>query len=188
MKKILVALVLSTVMLSGCGMFRSSKAWEKAKQENPLEIPPNMDRPNVSDALTIPTVNAQHEQAAATTVSPNSLHLPNDVDSAYKRVGLALGNGDIGAIASQSDAEHTYQVKMAPKMELGSKQGFLQRHFSNTQDAPGSSGSPTSGDKAAPTVMVQVKPAADGGSIVSATGDPQQVGRLIGALRARLGG
>ncbi|MBB6183733.1 hypothetical protein [Oleiagrimonas soli] len=188
MKKILVALVLSTVLLSGCGLFRSSKSWQKAKQENPLEIPPNMDRPNVSEALTIPTVNAQHEQTDA-NARPGTLHLPGDVDSAYKRVGLALGNGDIGSIANQNDAEHTYQVAMDSKMELGSNQGFLQRHFSNTQNAPSDTSSDSSSsEKTKSTVLVQVKADAAGGSTVSASGDPQLVGRLMGALRARLGG
>jgi uncharacterized lipoprotein len=192
MKKIIVALVLvSTVMLSGCGLFHSDKAWEKAKQENPLEIPPNMDRPNVSDALTIPSVNADHAtQAMASSSTPGALHLSGDVDSAYKRVGLALGNGDIGSVVSQSDSEHTYHVAMASKMQLGSSQGFMQRHFSNTQNKQAASGDASS--SAAPAqsanVLVQVTAAPDGGSQVSASGDPQQVARLMNALKARLGG
>jgi len=190
MKKITVALMLSTVMLSGCGLFHSGKAWKDAKQENPLEIPPDMDRPNVSNALSIPTVNAQQAQPAA-AAKPGVLHLDSDVETAYKRVGLIIGNGDIGSITSQSDSSHTYQVAMASKMKIGSSQGFLERHFSNAQDA-GAAGNGASGSAdasaQAPSVTVQVSAAAGGGSNVSATGDPQQVARLMSALKARLGG
>lgn len=188
MKKIIVALVLSTVMLSGCGLFHSDKAWKKAQQENPLEVPPDMDRPNVSDALTIPTVNDEHAQAAA-TATPGVLHLNSDVESAYKRVGLALGNGDIGSIASQSDSAHTYEVAMASKMQIGSSQGFLERHFSNTQNQEASTASTSSaGSSSSAHVLVQVQAAPGGGSDVSASGDPEQVARLMSALKARLGG
>lgn len=191
MKKIIVALVLSTLTLSGCGLFHSGKPWKDAKQENPLEIPPNMNRPNVSDALTIPSVNAQQAPPAAPTpaAQPGVLHLNGDVGTAYKRVGLALGNGDIGNITSQSDSNHTYQVAMATKMQIGSSKGFLQRHFSNTQNADGAGASASSDAGAqAASVTVQVTAAPEGGSNVSATGDPQQVARLMTALKARLGG
>jgi uncharacterized lipoprotein len=192
MKKTIVALLLGTLVLSGCGWLHSDKSWNRAKQENPLEIPPNMNRPNVSDALSIPTVNAQQERQASTPSSPNMLHLDTDVDSTYKRVGLALGNGDFGTIASQSDSEHTYQVAMTPKMQLGSSQSFMQKHFSNAQGTDGTQGKDASaasgGAAPGPRVVVQVKPAAGGGSDVSATGDPQAVARLMTALKARLGG
>lgn len=195
MKKIIVALMLSTTMLSGCGLFHSGKPWKDAKQENPLEIPPNMDRPNVSNALTIPTVNAQQSQpaaAGAAAARPGVLHLDSDVDTAYKRVGLVLGSGDIGTVTSQSDSSHTYQVTMASKMQLGSSQGFLERHFSNAQNADkagsGTSGSTDATAQAPSAVTVQVSAAAGGGSDVSASGDPQQVARLMSALKSRLGG
>jgi uncharacterized lipoprotein len=191
MKKTTVALMLCTVMLSGCGLFHSGKPWKDAKQENPLEIPPNMDRPNVSNALTIPTVNAQQSQPAP-AAKPGVLHLDSDVDTAYKRVGLILGNGDIGSITSQSDSSHTYQVAMASKMQLGSSQGFLERHFSNAQNADkagnGSSAAADATAQAPSAVTVQVSAAAGGGSDVSASGDPQQVARLMSALKSRLGG
>ena len=188
MKKIIVAMLLSTLMLSGCGLFHSDKSWKKAQQESPLEIPPQLDRPNVSEALAIPTVNADHEEEA-TASSRGTLHLNTDVDSAYKRVGLALGNGDIGSIVSQSDTGHTYQVAMASKIQIGSSQGFLQRHFSNTQNPAGedSSSGSSSGQPVA-NVTVQVMPAAGGGSEVRASGDPQQVAKLMNVLKSRLGG
>jgi len=195
MKKTIVALLLASLVLSGCGWLHSDKSWKRAQQENPLEIPPNMNRPDVSDALSIPTVNAQKPQKAdqaKAPSAPNMLHLNSDVESAYKRVGLVLGNGDIGTIAAQDDSAHTYQVTMAPKMQLGSSQSFLQRHFSNAPGAAGQASGATADAGAAsapaPKVTVQVKAAAGGGSNVTASGDPQQVARLMSALKSRLGG
>lgn len=52
MKKLLIALcVAALLMLSGCG---TNGAWKKAKQENPLQIPPGLDHPATTNALTIP--------------------------------------------------------------------------------------------------------------------------------------
>jgi uncharacterized lipoprotein len=190
---IALTLALSTAALAGCSIFHSDKKpWEQAKQERPLEIPSSMDRPSVSEALVIPTVNAQHQtaQAPANAVNATILHLDSGVDKAYKRVGLALGNGDMGSITAQSEADHTYQVAMKSKLDIGSNTGFLQRHFSNTQSSPDASGasSSSSGDKPAVIVTLRVEPAAGGGSTVSAQGDPQQAARLISTLKARLGG
>lgn len=196
MKKIVViAPALLALVLSGCGLFHSSKPWQQARQENPLEIPPKMDRPDVSDALTIPRVNAQQSDDAGSSSANggaqiNSLHLDSGVDAAYKRVGLALGNGDIGSVISQSDVTHTYQVAMKPKLDVSSGKGFFARHFSNAQQAPQESGKAAAGESRpkGPMVTVQVSAAEAGGSTVTAQGDPQQVLHLMDALKARLGG
>ncbi len=44
------ALLLSVLVVSGCGAFRSTKDWERAQQEAPLEIPPGLDTPSTSAA------------------------------------------------------------------------------------------------------------------------------------------
>lgn len=189
MKKFVVALVLATVALSGCGLFRSSKSWEKAKQENPLEIPPGMDRPSVSEALVIPSVNAPKQAASAASANATSLHLDDDVDSAYRRVGLALERGDLGTVSAQDESAHSYQVTMSAQQGIESNKGFFERHFSNTQNAPdqpGAGAAPTNASKG-PVVNVRVEPAAAGGSTVSVQGDAEQAARLAAALKARLG-
>ncbi len=55
MKKLLVALLLSTLLVSGCSYLSSHRhAWENAKQENPLELPPGLDRPVTNGTMNIP--------------------------------------------------------------------------------------------------------------------------------------
>ena len=63
----LPALALTGLLLSGCGMFRSTKAWETAKQETPLEIPPGLDTPTASEALVIPPPGANQPNANGAT-------------------------------------------------------------------------------------------------------------------------
>ena len=133
MKKLLTALILSTLVLSACGAFRSEHAWKKAKQENPLQVPPGMDRPSTAAALTIPPPNEAASTAATPTAAPaaasaparetaanaTQMHLPGDVDTAYKRVGLALQQGGAGSVTAQDPAQHTYQLSVASKPALG---------------------------------------------------------------------
>ncbi len=205
MKTLLIALALSTLMLSGCGMFRSHHAWKQAKQENPLQIPPGLDRPATTDALTIPPPPAGSTQATpaqgakpaakpAQTLAPGStrMHLSDDVDTAFKRVGLALQRGDLGSVTSQDAATHTYQLSVDTRPALGESQGFLQKHFSNLQKNPGdekaSGGSALNRSNGSVTVTLKVSPASGGGSTVAASGDPQQAAHVISVLSGRLGG
>ena len=193
MKKLLIAMALSALMLSGCGMFRSSKAWEKAQQENPLEIPPGLDHPSASAALVIPPPpSSQAQEAAAPAPAPateqgaTSLQLPDDVDTAYRRVGQALERGDLGTVSAQDDTAHTFQLEVRSQPVAGQEQGFFQKHFSNAQQENKPDALAAGGPVA--TVMVKVDAGADGGSTVSAQGDPQQAARVINVLKGRLGG
>lgn len=198
MKKLLIALIVSTLVLSGCGMFRAQHAWKKAKQENPLQIPPEMDRPSTAAALTIPPPTDTSGQASTspapetTLANATRMHLSDDVDTAFKRVGLALQQGGLGTVTAQDPARHTYQVSMGKGPELGSSQGFLQKHFSNMQasgdDATTSSSGKLGSGQGTSTVTIQVAPARGGGSTVSASGDPQQAAHVISGLSGRLGG
>lgn len=199
MKKLLVVLILSILMLSGCGIFRSKHAWKQAKQENPLQIPPSLDRPSTTAALTIPppgnTQAASATQSAATQpkasmANPTRMHLPGDVATAYKRVGLALQHGDLGTVSAQDAASHTYQLSFSNAPDLGSSQSFMQKHFSNLNQSgqSDSSSSDLGKSQGTTTVMLKVAPAKNGGSIVSAQGDPQQAVHVISVLRGRLGG
>jgi uncharacterized lipoprotein len=199
MKKLLIALIMSMLVLSGCGAFRSQHAWKKAKQENPLQIPPNMDRPSASAALTIPPPSGPASQASAQTpaqaapaVAANStqMRLPGDVDTAYKRIGLALQQGGLGSVTAQDAARHTYQLSVNSRPTLGSSKSFLQKHFSNlnNQQASATGSDNANAGAGTSTVTLRVTPAAAGGSMVRASGDPQQAVHVISVLSGRLGG
>lgn len=202
MKKLPIALIVATLALSGCGLFGTKHAWKQAEQENPLQIPPGMDRPATTAALTIPPPG--NTQAASTTaqapaqaVAPRAsnattMHLSDDVDTAYKRIGLALQNGDLGTVTAQDATQHTYQLSVSSKPVISSSPSFLQKHFSNLnkQQGAGSNGASTSarGGEGAVVVTLRVTPAQGGGSTVRASGDPEQAARVISVLDSRLAG
>src|SRR5215469_13453206 len=92
----LPVLALSAMLLSGCGMFRSQKAWETAKQESPLEIPPGLDTPSSSAALVIPEQGANNPTSNGATARlgesggqqiADGFVLNDNVDNTYRRVG-----------------------------------------------------------------------------------------------------
>ncbi|HET7359558.1 MAG TPA: hypothetical protein VFJ04_05370 [Rhodanobacteraceae bacterium] len=190
MKKLLIAMALSALMLSGCGIFRSHSQWKQAQQESPLEIPPGMDHPSASAALVIPPPANEAPAPAATAMQgATSLHLADDVDAAYRRVGQALERGDLGTVAAQDDASHSFRLEVRPQETTGSSQSFLQKHF-NTGNAPAEDAAPEPTQAAGPvaSVTIHIVAASEGGSTVSAQGDPQQSVRIINVLRGRLGG
>lgn len=194
MKKLLIVLALSVLMLSGCGIFRSHKAWDKAKQQAPLEIPPSMDRPSTDAALVIPpkvepqTQTASAASAPVQSTDPTRMHLDGDVDSAWRRVGQALSRGDLGTVSAQDQAGHSFELTVANKLALGQEQSFMQKHFNNTQDQQAAAQENNSASPGSSiTLTIRVTPATDGGSMVSAQGDPAQAARVVSALKSRLG-
>jgi hypothetical protein len=183
------ALLLSVLVVSGCGAFRSKKDWEKAQQEAPLEIPPGLDTPSTSAALVIPDVGSG---AAGATTGPaaapvsDGFVLADDVDAAYRRIGELLSVGDVGKVTSHDDATHSYQIAVNRGKPEG-RPGFFRRMFGggknadqDTRDAPASTGGGTH--------SVQLSVTSSGtGSEVRAQGDADGVRRVIDALKSRMG-
>jgi len=187
----LPALVLTGLLLSGCGIFRSEKAWQTAKQQSPLEIPPGMDTPNASAALVIPPVGANRPTANGATArvgnTPSAITdgfiLADSVDDTYRRVGEALSNGEIGTLQSHDDAAHSYSLSVLASDQPAEKTGFFGRMFGR-----GSSSSASGPNVAPRQVVVTVAGSGQGSSEVRAQGDAAAVAKVIDSLKSRLGG
>lgn len=187
----LPVLALSALLLSGCGMFRSQKAWEAAKQESPLEIPPGLDTPSTSAALVIPEPGANNPTSNGATAHTgknsgtiaDGFVLNDNVDSTYGRVGQALEKGDIGEVVAHDDAAHTYTLNVVASDEPTAKKGLFSSMFNGkskqTADAPG----------AAPhQVQVTIGGSGEKASEVRAQGDAAAVAKVVDTLKSRLGG
>lgn len=204
MKKWQFVLPVSTLaclmLLSGCQTVRSHNPfrhrgpdYQAAQQEQPLEVPPGLDTPPTSEALSVPGadntsgavgpstgVNASSAATAYPRVTGNSLTLSDQPDSAYHRVGLALERGGVGSVAAHDDTAHTYQVAVnsVATTEQPAQGGFfhrlLHRSHSEAQTVTG-------------TVNVRVAPSGSG-SVVTLQGEADAVERVLSMLQQRLGG
>jgi hypothetical protein len=185
----LPALALTGLLLSGCGMFRSERAWQNAKQQTPLEIPPGLDTPSATAALVIPPAGSNQPTSNGATArvgsNPGTITdgfiLSDSVDETYRRVGEALANGDIGSLQGHDDAAHSYNLSVMASDQPAEKTGFFGRMFGK--------GSSSSGPSVAPRpVVVTVNSSGQGSSEVRAQGEAAAVAKVVDSLKSRLGG
>lgn len=204
-----MAMVGALTSLSACQTIRSHNPfrhreadYKSAQQVQPLEVPPGLDTPPNSEALSIPeaggpqvTVNGKPVGtvgANASAIPPegnapptavvtgNTLTLADDPASAYRRVGLALERGGVGTVSAHDDNAMTYQVAVASTVTTKpeEKGGFFHRMFhhshSETKTVSGA-------------VTVSVAPSGSG-SVVNVQGDEEAVERVLAVLQQRLGG
>ncbi|WP_201314468.1 hypothetical protein [Dyella sp. EPa41] len=184
-------LAVSALLLSGCGMFRSQKAWETAKQESPLEIPPGLDTPSSNAALVIPEQGANNPTSNGATAHvgkggnqiADGFVLNDSVENTYRRVAQTLEKGDIGQVVGHDDDAHTYSLSVIASDEPEGKKGFFSSMFNGkskkSEDAPG----------AAPKqVQLTISSSGEKASEVRAQGDAAAVAKVIDTLKGRLGG
>ena len=187
----LPALALSGLLLTGCGMFRSHKAWDTAQQQSPLEIPPSLNRPSTSEALMIPPPGANQPTANGTTASVGSADgqiadgfvVTDNVDNAYHRVGKVLENGSLGQLVGHDDTAHSYTLNVSAAAVQQKKRGFFGRMFGRHKDdvaaAPGAGSH---------QVQVSINGSGTNASEVRAEGNAAAVAKVIDTLKSRLGG
>lgn len=190
----LPAVALSGLLLSGCGMFRSHKAWETAQQESPLEIPPSLDRPSTSEALVIPPPGGNQPTSNGATASvgaaagasagqiADGFVLGDSVDESYRRVGQVLESGSLGEVTGHDDAAHTYTLVVSNAVAKQEKKGFFGRLFGGKGD---SENSPRAGSH---QVQVTISSSGTTGSQVRAVGHAAAVAKVVDTLKSRLGG
>ncbi|SEV98834.1 hypothetical protein [Luteibacter sp. 329MFSha] len=184
------ALLLSVLVVSGCGAFRSKKDWERAQQEAPLEIPPGLDTPSTSAALVIPDVGSGAAGGASTAPAAapvsDGFVLADDADAAYRRIGELLSVGDLGKVTAHDDATHTYQLAVNRGKPEG-RPGLFRRMFGGGKNAPQDAGNGSSATQGGTHAVVLTINASGTGSEVRAQGDADGVRRVIDALKSRLG-
>jgi uncharacterized lipoprotein len=140
-----IALTASS-LLAGCGWFnrhahKNDDVYKTSVQEHPLEVPPDLDKPNVSGALTIPDATPTAATSAAVTpegssappatfaaapaattpaateavppaiLSGDTLHVQDSVDSVWNRVGLAIERSGAATILARDEAGRSYDVQ-----------------------------------------------------------------------------
>ncbi len=187
----LPAVALSGLLLAGCGMFRSHKAWDTAQQEAPLEIPPNLDRPSTSAALMIPPPGANQPTANGATSQGSAVDgqmtdgfvLADSVDKAYGRVGKELEGGKLGELAGRDDSAHSYTLNVSNAVVQQKKKGFFGRMFGGDKKE-----AVRASTGASHQVSITVGASGTSGSEVRAQGSAAAVAKVIDTLKSNLGG
>jgi uncharacterized lipoprotein len=114
-----VAVVL--VSQAGCTWTRNKLGmdakYEDSVQNRPLEVPPGLDLPNTTGAIVVPemTTGGPATGAAAPGAAPaaggiTSFTMADTVESAWRRIGLALGNIDGVSISERAQLLNSYAV------------------------------------------------------------------------------
>ena len=206
---LLLAVVALVFALGGCGWFGGkTKEYETSREERPLEVPPDLDAPATSSALTIPDTRPPaagiSASAPGTSVPPSgdvpptppapvpssytagedsTLRVVDAPDGAWKRVGFALERSGVAAVAGRDETAGTYTVMGQREVAAPTDQGFFKKLFGG-----GKQGTTTE----AVTRVVRI--VADGeGSLISVEDESGNQSsdefsrRVIEALRQRLG-
>ncbi|MBN8726827.1 MAG: hypothetical protein J0H15_03885 [Xanthomonadales bacterium] len=210
------ATLAAATLLGGCGFMREhfgrkDPAYQQAPQDRPLEVPPDLDRPTESSALTIPPASSGSPQVlvlgappeAASTAPPpgpaaaaaapaapiapgvaidgGALRVNDTVESTFARVGLALERSGAASITTRDDAGHAYAVETTGQA-AGEEPGWFKRAITFGQ----------AGKKGTARVPLTVRVSADGtGSRVTIEGASDEASReaaraLMATLRQRL--
>lgn len=156
----LPVMLIAASLLGGCGFFsrhaeRQNESYKQSVQSRPLEVPPDLDNPASSTALTIPDARpasstpvpaaesggaesgAPPAIASAPAAAPptaagpgviasgDGLVVADTVDNTFRRVGLALERSGAARILGSDAAAHTYNVETTGQTTI--KPGWFKR-------------------------------------------------------------
>lgn len=109
-----VALVAVAVLgASGCKWFRKgSDLYAQSPESRPLEVPPDLDRPDTSAAMQLPETGSvtRSATAAAGSAQPNGFAVAGDRDQVFNRVGEVLAATEGLTVVNRAQLLGTYDV------------------------------------------------------------------------------
>lgn len=97
-----LALVLAT---SGCGWLKNKTNYQASKEGSPLEVPPDLDRPDTSAATGLPVAST----AGAPSTGGRD-RLPVSAAEAYPKVGEVLASVPGVVVNGRAEALSSYDV------------------------------------------------------------------------------
>jgi len=112
-----LVLVLTASTLGGCAWFRSEPPHLAATESRPLEVPPDLVLPSSVTALQVPPLAAGGAAMpgdvppAVVATAGGAFVLADSAESAFARVGLALGRVDGVDSSTPVPALNAYEVR-----------------------------------------------------------------------------
>lgn len=113
------AVAIAMLSQAGCAWTRNKLGmdakYQDSVQNQPLEVPPGMDTPPALGAITVPDVAANAGPGSIGTSVPGtaaiaSFTLTDSLDSAWRRVGIALGKIEGVSNVEPAQALSSYEV------------------------------------------------------------------------------
>ncbi len=104
-----LALVLLVVSVAGCSWFKKGAKgdYALAPEARPLEVPPDLNVPNTSGAMQVPSAGQVGPAAAP---AAGGFNVAGSRDEAFTRVGEALAGVEGVTVASRAQLLGTYDV------------------------------------------------------------------------------
>lgn len=113
------AVAIAMLSQSGCAWTRSKLGmdakYQDSVQNQPLEVPPGLDTPPTLGAITVPDLGPNAGSASIAEGAPAAsavatFTLADNLDSAWRRIGIALGKIDGASNVQPSQALSSYEV------------------------------------------------------------------------------
>lgn len=111
----LAVLVVSILAASGCSWFRKNSPYSQPAESRPLEVPPDLDRPDTAAAVGSPSSVTRSSMSGApvqgaTAAAAAGFTVSGEPDAVFDRVGEALGALPGVTVASKAQLLGTYDV------------------------------------------------------------------------------
>ena len=104
-----IASLAIVVASSGCGWLKNKTHYQSSKEGNPLEMPPDLDRPDTSAATSLPTA-ASAGVASSSAGGSRYGHLSVPVSEAFPKIGEILNSTPGVVVNGRADALSSYDV------------------------------------------------------------------------------
>ncbi len=114
---VIAALILTVASASGCRWFRKDSAYQQPPESRPLEVPPDLDRPNTEGALGGTPQSVMRSEmsparpaAGTATAAGNSFTTTQPRDAAYAKLGEVLAATSGLTVTSKAELLGVYDV------------------------------------------------------------------------------
>jgi uncharacterized lipoprotein len=109
-----VAVIAAVAATSGCHWFKRSNPYRQSAETRPLEVPPDLDKPNTEGAMQAPEAPQSVTRSSMGTQAPQSsasgFTVAGDRDDVFNKVGSALAATEGVTIASKAQLLGAYDV------------------------------------------------------------------------------
>lgn len=109
-------LVAAVVAASGCRWFRKGdELYTQSPETRPLEVPPDLDRPNTDGAMKMPPAGGSVSRSSigapgAPAASNTGFSVAGERDAVFERVGTALAGIEGVSVVSRAQILGTYDI------------------------------------------------------------------------------